>query len=134
MALGDEASNSGIAWSVPRAGPPLASPLVYRDCLYILDQRGGIVSCYDAKTGTQHYKKRLEGARGFTASPWAFDGKVFLLDEDGQTFVLAAGPELELLATNKLDDAFWSSMAVVGDHLLLRGVDRLYCIKPATAR
>jgi len=131
MTLGDEQSSSGIAWSVPRGGPPLASPLVYRDCLYILDQRGGIVSCYDANTGQQHYKKRLEGARGFTASPWAYDGKVFLLDEDGQTFVLDAGEELKLLAVNKLDDAFWSSVAVAGDRLLLRGVNYLYCIGPA---
>ncbi len=125
-----ETSNTNIAWSVPKAGPPMASPLVYRDCLYVLDQRGGIVGCYDAKTGQQHYRQRIEGAKGFTSSPWAYDGQIFCLDETGQTFVLAAGAEFKLLATNKLDDSFWSSVAVAGDHLLLRGVNHLYSIAP----
>jgi outer membrane protein assembly factor BamB len=123
-------SSEGIAWSVLRAGPPMASPLVYQDYLYILEQRGGIVGCYDAKTGHQHYRQRVEGAKGFVASPWAYDGNVFCLDEGGQTFVLAAGPELKVLATNKLDDSFWSSVAVAGDHLLLRGLNYLYSIAP----
>jgi outer membrane protein assembly factor BamB len=123
-----EKSSSAVAWSVPQAGPPMASPLLYEGSLYVLDQRGGIVSCYDAATGKQHYQKRIEGARGFTSSPWAHGGKVFCLDDGGQTFVLQAGPTFKLLATNKLDDSFWSSVAVAGDKLLLRGVDRLYCI------
>lgn len=72
--------------------------------------------------------ERLEGAKGFTSSPWAGDGKVFCLDETGLTVVLKAGPEFEVLATNKLDETFWSSVAVVGENLLLRGVDHLYCI------
>jgi outer membrane protein assembly factor BamB len=123
-------SNDGIAWSVLRAGPPMASPLVYQGCLYILEQRGGIVGCYNAQTGQQHFHQRVEGAKGFAASPWAYDGKVFCLDEDGQTFVLAAGEEFKVLATNKLDDIFWSSVAVAGDHLLLRGLKYLYSIGP----
>ncbi len=121
-------SSDFVAWSVQRAGPPMASPLVYENCLYVLEQRGGIVACYDAQTGQQHYKQRLDGAKGFTSSPWACDGNVYCLDEEGQTFVLAAGPKLEVRSVNKLDDMFWSSVAVAGDRLLLRGVSRLYCI------
>jgi outer membrane protein assembly factor BamB len=127
---GDDDTSEGVAWTVDRAGPPMASPLLYRGNLYVLDQRGGLLSCYDAKTGKQHYKQRITGAKGFTSSPWAGDGKVFCLDESGQTFVIEAGNELKLLATNKLDDMFWSSAAFAGDQLLLRGIDRLYCIKP----
>lgn len=127
---GDSETSEGVAWTVDRAGPPMASPLLYRGNLYVLDQRGGLLSCYDAKTGKQHYKQRITGAKGFTSSPWAGDGKVFCLDESGQTFVIEAGNELKLLATNKLDDMFWSSAAFAGDQLLLRGIDRLYCIKP----
>jgi outer membrane protein assembly factor BamB len=127
-----ETSNAGIAWRVPKAGPPMSSPLVYKDCVYVLEQRGGILGCYDAASGHQHYRQRIEGAKGFTASPWASDNNIYCLDEDGQTFVLAAGGEFKLLATNKLDDAFWSSAAVAGDHLLLRGVNNLYSIAPAS--
>jgi outer membrane protein assembly factor BamB len=126
---GDNDTSEGVAWTVERAGPPMASPLLYQGNLYILDQRGGLLSCYDAKTGEQHYKQRISGAKGFTSSPWAGDGKIFCLDESGQTFVIAAGDELKLLGTNKLDDMFWSSAAIAGDQLLLRGIDRLYCIK-----
>ena len=125
-----EASNDGVAWIVPRAGPPMASPLVYQGFLYILEQRGGIVGCYDARTGQQHFRQRIEGAKGFAASPWAYDGKVFCLDEDGQTFVLDAGKELKVLGTNKLDDLFWSSIAISDGHLLLRGLNHLYSIGP----
>ena len=123
-----EKSSEGVAWMVSRGGPPMASPLLYQGNLYVLDQRGGIIACYDAATGEQHYKERLPGAKGFTSSPWAADGKVYCLDEDGQTFVIAAGPELKVVATNKLDDMFWSSASVAGNRLLLRGLDRLYCI------
>ncbi|MEX2173896.1 MAG: PQQ-binding-like beta-propeller repeat protein [Pirellulaceae bacterium] len=126
--MGSETTSAGVAWSVGRSGPPMASPLLYEGCLYVADQRSGVVACYDAKTGEQHYKERLPSARGFTSSPWAADGKVFCLDESGQTFVLQPGPELKILATNKLDDMFWSSAALAGDQLLLRGVSRLYCI------
>ncbi len=129
-----EKSNDGVAWAVSRGGPPMASPLLYEGNLYVLDQRGGIIACYDAATGEQHYKGRIPGAKGFTASPWASDGKVFCLDEDGQTFVLKAGPELKVLATNKLDDMFWSSVSVAGNKLLLRGLDRLYCISDSMVK
>jgi hypothetical protein len=125
---GDETSNDFVAWSAPRAAPPIASPLVFRDCLYALDQHRGILRCYDAATGRLHYRKRLPGASGFSASPWAADGKVFCLDENGRTFVVTAGPELQVIAVNALDEMFWSSAAADGDHLLLRGVDHLYRI------
>lgn len=125
-----ETTNAHVAWSRPRSGPAMASPLVYQGCLYVLDQRGGIVACHDAATGEEHYRQRLEGAKGFTSSPWAHAGRVFCLDEEGQTFVLAAGPQLEVLGINKLDDMFWSSVAVAGDKLLLRGLEYLYCLTP----
>jgi len=126
----DATSSEAVAWKAERAGPPMASPLVYQGYLYVLEQGSGIIACYDAQTGQQHYRKRIEGAKGFTASPWGYDGKIYVLDEEGQTFVIPVGTELEVVTTNKLDDRFWSSMAVAGDHLLLRGVNRLYSIAP----
>jgi outer membrane protein assembly factor BamB len=96
----------------------------------LLEQQSGIVRCLDAQTGKQHYRQRLPGVAGVTASPWTSAGKVFCLDQSGQTFVLEPGPELKVLATNKLnDEMFWSSPAVAGDALLLRGVDYLFCIR-----
>lgn len=123
-----ETKSDAIAWTAKRAGPALSSPLLFENRLYILEQRGGIVGCYSAETGEQLFKQRLDGGKGFTSSPWAHDGKVFCLDEEGQTFVLQAADNLDVVTVNKLEDSFWSSAAVAGDRLLLRGVNRLYCI------
>jgi outer membrane protein assembly factor BamB len=125
-----ETSNKGVAWTVQRAGPNTASPLLYNGHLYILGGRGGSLSCYNAKTGEAIYKsERLPQARGFTSSPWAYDGKVFCLDDSGQTFVVKAGDKFEVLGKNKIDEMFWSSPAISGGALYLRGLDTLYCIK-----
>jgi outer membrane protein assembly factor BamB len=118
-----------VAWSNRGAAPTMASPLLYEGHLYIFDQRQGFVTCVDAKTGKQAYKERLPQARGITSSPWAYGGKVFCTDEDGVTFVLKAGAEFKLLHTNKLNEMFWSSPAISGGNLFLRGTDHLYCIK-----
>ena len=106
----------------------MASPLVYQGCVYVLQQNGGIVGCYDALTGQQHYRQRLDGASEFWSSPWAAGGKVYCLDSEGRTFVLEAGPKLKVLATNKLDDNFRSSVALAPRQILFRGVDRLYSV------
>lgn len=128
----DSATTEGspIAWISARGGPPMASPLLYQGCLYVLDQRGGILTCYDAKTGKVHYKERIPGATGFTASPWAADGKIYCLDGDGATFVLEAGDKFKLISKNPLGEMCWSSPALADGSLFLRTIDHLYCIRP----
>jgi outer membrane protein assembly factor BamB len=123
-----ETSNAGVAWRLPQAGPPMASPLLYDGLLYILD-RQSLLTCFDAKTGKQVYKERLPRAGGFTSSPWAYEGKVFCLADDGQTFVVQAGRKFKLLGKNPVGEMCWSSPAIAGGALFLRGVDHLYCIK-----
>jgi outer membrane protein assembly factor BamB len=122
-------ANEGVAWYLPQAGPLVATPLLYEGHLYVLEQNLGLVSCYDARTGKQVYRERLPQARGFLASPWACAGKVFCLDEDGQTFVLQAGPEYKLLGRNTVGERCWASPALAGDALFLRTIDHLYCLK-----
>ena len=124
-----ETSNAGVAWSQSRGGPEKASPLLYEGHLYVLRTNGGIVTCYDAKTGKQLYRQRLPGATAFWTSPWAGEGKIFCLDDSGTTHVLDAGPEFKVLGTNKLNELFWASPAIVGGSVLLRSVDSLYCIR-----
>lgn len=121
-------ANDGVAWSQAQGGPGMASPVYYEGHLYVLDQRGGLLTCLDATTGKQIYKERI-GGRGFTSSPWAYEGKLFCLADDGQTFVVQAGPEFKILGKNSLDEMCWSSPAVAGGALFLRTVDSLYCIK-----
>jgi len=124
-----ETSNASIAWWSTKACPPMASPLLYQDHLYILMQNINVLMCLDARTGEEVYKERLKGAHSFTSSPWACDGKLYCLDEDGQTFVVKAGPRFELLGKNGIKDMFWATPALSRDALYLRGADRLYCIR-----
>ncbi|HEY2414634.1 MAG TPA: PQQ-binding-like beta-propeller repeat protein [Pirellulaceae bacterium] len=127
---GSDATSDFVAWSVNFNGHPVASPIVVNDCLFLLTQSTYVVTCFDANTGKQHYRQRLPGAAGLTASPWAIGGKIFCLDQSGQTFILAAEPNYKLLGTNKLaDEMFWASPAPSGDSLFLRGLDHLYCIR-----
>jgi len=123
-----DADHPHIAWSMRLTGYRVASPLLYHDCLYVLENQNGIIRCLDAKTGAEHYRKRLPGAKGFTASPLGSGGKVYCVDQNCRTFVLEASPELEILATNDLNEMCWSSPAAAVERLLLRTVDHLYCI------
>ena len=68
------------------------------------------------------------GARSFTTSPWAYDGKVFCLAETGETFVVEAGPEFRVLHVNSLDEAVLATPAVARDSLILRTLTKLYRI------
>lgn len=125
-----ETSNAGVAWSRTKSGPSMSSPLYHQGCLYVLEQRGGMLSCYDAKTGEAHYyRKRIPDATGFTSSPWAAGDKIYCLDDSGQTTVVKAGAEFEVLAQNKVNEMCWSSPAVADGVLYLRGVDHLFSIK-----
>ena len=129
-----ETDSKSVAWVATSGGPSLASPLLYKGHLYIVDQSGGTMRCLDAKTGTVAYRQRLPQARGFTSSPWAYDGKVFCLSEDGTCHVIQAGPEFKVLGKNKLDEMFMATPAVAGGALFLRGVDHLYCVRPPGGR
>ena len=123
-----QATNPAIAWSNAKAGPPMSSPLLYQDWLYVLMQNG-ILICLEAASGKEIYRERLKGAHSFTASPWAQDGKLCCLDEGGQTFVIEAGPNFVVRGKNTIEDLFWSTPALSGDALYLRGANRLYCIR-----
>ena len=91
--------------------------------------------CYNALDGTAIYEhQRIPEARNFTASPWANDGKIFCLNEDGVTYVMKAGDQLEFLYTNTLaeDDMGMATPAISGDRLLIRTSARMYCVRNAT--
>jgi outer membrane protein assembly factor BamB len=104
--------------------------LLYGDYFYVLFDFG-FLSCHDARTGRQVYQKQRirEGATSFTASPWAANGKIFALSEDGDTFVFQAGPEYKLLRTNSLDEMCMATPAIAGGRLVIRTLTQLYCFR-----
>lgn len=127
----DADANEWIAWSRPQAAPYNPSTLVYGDRLYVLTD-GGAVSCFKAKDGAVLYElERIPDGRRFTCSPWAYDGKIFCLNEDGVTFVLQAGDQFAVLGQNALteDDMGMATPALAGDRLIIRTSARVYCIR-----
>ena len=113
ISLGDdETSNEHVSWSIPRGGAYMQTPLVYGDLLYNC-RDNGVLSVYDARTGDRKYQQRLgRGGGGFTASPVAADGKVYFTSEEGDVYVVKAGSNYELLATNALDEVTMASPAI----------------------
>jgi outer membrane protein assembly factor BamB len=125
----DDTSNEYVVWSQPRAGTYLPSSVAYQGAIYTLTETG-ILNRFDAKTGKQIYKTRIDPrATAFTTSPWAYNGKLFCLSEEGQTFVVSTGEEFKLLHVNELDDFAQASPALVGERLLIRTEHRLYSIR-----
>lgn len=128
----DKTSNEYVVWSQARGGTYLPSSVAYDGAVYTLTETG-ILNRYDAKTGKQTYKTRIDPkASAFTTTPWAYNGKLFCLSEEGQTFVVATGEEFKLLHVNELDDMAQASPALAGERLLIRTEHRLYSIRRKT--
>lgn len=113
-------SNAHVAWSEPRNGAYMQTPLVVGDWLFS-GRDNGVVTCYEAATGRRLFQERLgTGRMGFTASPVAADGKVYFTRESGEVYVLRAGPEFKVLSTNPLGEVCLATPAVSGAALFFR--------------
>lgn len=125
---GEYANSPHIAWYQSKASAYNTSQIVYGPNLYtVYDQ--GFITCHNALTGQEVYgRTRFPGGASFTASPWAYNDKIFCLSEDGETFVLQAGSEFQLLRTNALDELSIATPAIVGSKLLLRTASKVYCL------
>ena len=120
--------DSHVVWSYPLLGTYNTTALVYGDIYYTLLDRG-FLTAHDAATGAEIYgRQRLEIGNGFTASPWGYNGKIFLLSEDGDTFVVRAGPDFEILHVNSLNEMSLATPAVAHGSVILRTQSRLYRI------
>jgi len=130
----DQTSNAFIVWADRTLGTFHPSPLVYRGCLYILHDRG-FLTCSESATGKPIYgRQRIStDTATFTASPWAYNGKIFALSEDGDTYVIQAGPEFKVLGKNSLGEMTLATPAVSRGSLIIRTASKLYRVakKPA---
>jgi outer membrane protein assembly factor BamB len=126
----DETANRHVAWCQKMAAAYNPSPLLYGDRVYVLYDLGQL-ACYDAQTGKELYGKTriAPKTRAFTSSPWAYQGKVFCLSEDGDTFVIEAGPKFKLLRTNSLGELCLATPAIARQSLVLRTETQLFRIQ-----
>ncbi len=121
-------SSPQIAWSRQQRGPYMPTPLIYRGYLYVLANQG-ILDCYELRSGQEIYRQRIpHQGGGFSASPVAADGKIYLSSEDGDIFVVRAGKDFELLATNPMGERLMATPALSGGCMFVRGEHNMFAI------
>lgn len=125
---GDVTGSSQLVWSYNKGTAYVPSPILYGDYVYLMTGNGTL-TCLDAKTGKVEY----EGARVpksilFTASPVAYEGKVLITSEEGETYVVKAGPKHEIIGTNSVGEPVFASPAIADGKIFIRGVNNLFAI------
>jgi len=115
----NETTNKSIAWSKKKGGTYMPTPIVYGDHLYMI-ANSGTLTCFEATTGKQIYSERLGGTGGYTASPVAADGRIYLTSEESGVRVVKAGPKYELLSINPTGEVCLSTPAIADGMLFVR--------------
>jgi outer membrane protein assembly factor BamB len=124
---GDITDTAAIMWKYSKGTAYVPSPILYGDYVYLMTDTG-VLTCMEVATGKVLYENRVPVPASFKASPVAFDGKILLTSEDGDTFVIAAGPKYEVLGTNTLGEPVFASPAISRGRIFIRGEKNLYCI------
>ena len=121
-------SSAAVAWSWTGRGSYMPTPLVYNGILYVL-ANNGVLDAYDVKTGAEIYRQRLPLiGSGYSASPVAADGKIYLSNEDGEMLVIAAGRSFAHVATNSMGELLMATPALSDGVMYVRSSASLFAI------
>ena len=124
----ERTSSDAIAWSRTGRGPYMPTPLIYDGVLYVL-ANNGVFDAYDLKSGKEIYRQRLPlVGSGFSASPVASDGKIYLSNEDGDMLVVRAGATFDLTASNSIGELLMATPALSDGVMYVRGASSLFAI------
>jgi outer membrane protein assembly factor BamB len=123
-----ELSEKAIAWKTDRGAPYTGTPIMYNGLLYALTDNG-ILSAYEPKTGERIYQQRVATGSGFSASPVAAGGRLYLTSEDGDVYVIRAGRTYELLSTNPMGESLMATPAISGNTIFIRTLTSLVAVK-----
>jgi outer membrane protein assembly factor BamB len=123
-----ETSNEAVIWSLNGRGPYMPTPLAYDGILYVLGNNG-VFDAYDIESGEEIYRSRIPHlGSGFSASPVAADGRIYLSNEDGDIVVVGAGREFEHLATNPMGELLMATPALSDGVLYVRSAESLFAV------
>jgi len=123
-----DVTESNILWKYEKGTAYVASPILYGDFLYLITDKG-ILTCLVARTGEIKYEGgRVPIPASFMASPVAYNGNILLPSEDGDTFVVKAGTTHEIVRTNSLGEAVYTTPALANDKIYIRAEKHIYCI------
>ena len=127
-ANGDLTGTDNIAWTYPKGTGYIPTNLLYEGYLYITND-GGTLTCLDPATGAVVYEGgRVEAPGNVMASLLAVDGKILMVNRDGDGGFIKAGPAHEVLAENTVDEPVYATPAIVGDRIFIRGERHLWAI------
>ena len=129
LTLGEgKTANESVAWSRTGRGSYMPTPLIYQGVLYVL-ANNGLLDAYDLKTGEEIYRQRLPlVGNGFSASPVAADGKLYLSNEDGDMLVITAGKQYAHVATNAMGELLMATPALSDGVMYVRSSQSLFAI------
>jgi len=129
LTLPEGKSNSeAIAWSRTGRGSYMPTPLIYDGILYVL-ANNGLFDAYNLRTGEEVYRQRLPVVgSGFSASPVASDGKLYLSNEDGEMLVIAAGQKFAHIATNSMGEMLMATPALSDGVMYVRSSASLFAV------
>jgi outer membrane protein assembly factor BamB len=125
--IGNETSNSGVMWSLPRGGSYMHTLLLYRDLLYNVNWNGSIL-CLDPATGKEVYNAKLGGSKSFIASPVASDGRIYIVDEEGTVYIIQDGNTFKLLAEIPMNDICMTAPAITDGMIFFRTQHYLFAV------
>jgi outer membrane protein assembly factor BamB len=121
-------SSEKIVWSRTGRGSYMPTPLVYRGLLYVL-ANNGLFDAYNLRTGEEVYRQRLATVgSGFSASPVAADGKIYLSNEDGEILIISAGDKFTPIATNSMGELLMATPALSGGTMYVRSAQSVFAI------
>jgi outer membrane protein assembly factor BamB len=127
-------ANQAIAWTKPRLGNYMQTPIVVRNNLYACFDTG-VLTCFDANTGEVHYSERLgNGSEGFTSSPVSDGRNVYIASENGNVYVVPATTTFSVIATNKMNETCMATPLISGGMLCYRTRAKLVALSGAIAR
>ena len=130
-----QTKNDAVVWSLERRGPYMPTPLIYEGALFVV-ANNGIFDAYDLATGNEIYRTRIPHlGSGFSASPVAADGKIYLSNEDGEIIVVGAGREFNHIATNPMGELLMATPALSRGVMYVRATSHLFAVgRPEATR
>jgi outer membrane protein assembly factor BamB len=121
-------SATNLVWQKKKYTPYVPTPVAKDGMIFWVTDKENVAYCVDAKTGNVVWNERLGGGAEITASLVMVDGKIYIINETGSVFVIAAAKEFELLAKNDLHEPVFATPAVADGRMYVRGAKHLFCI------
>jgi outer membrane protein assembly factor BamB len=122
-----ETANKSVVWSAPQNGAYVSTPVLYQEYLYSVTNNG-VLKCYDARTGSKAYEQRIGTGVAVSSSPVGSDGRIYCATEEGEVYVVRAGPKYEILSRNHMGEPCMATPALASGKMFFRTTSSLIAV------